>query len=234
MSTTLATIHDWMLEGKPEGASHDAPSCPICTPTGEVAGENTPNGGSVSDKTYTEDEYNTVLAKVTDLEAKVANLTAAAETSEVDVKVAAAKAELEAQIADLQSKLDTATLEAEAAKKENEKFTAWLAGEAEAAAQAAELATRKESRIAQVKEAASFPDEYLEANADRFAAMSDETFAAALEDWKTIAPKGDSTTTNGKDDIPSTDALTAARSDTPNILSEVMGLRLQGVDTRTV
>lgn len=185
----------------------------------------------MSDKTYTEDEYNALVAKVTDLEAKVSELTAATETSATDAAVAAAKVELEAQIADLQSKLDTATLEAEAAKKSHDDLVEYFEGEAAAIQAAAELEARKSERVAAVKEAASFPDEYLEANADRFAAMSDEQFEAALEDWKAIAPKG-----TAKDDIPSTTAMTASRSNdsTPNVLSEVMGFRFQGVDTRTV
>lgn len=186
----------------------------------------------MSEKTYTEDEYNALVAKVTDLEAKVSELTAATETSATDAAIAAAKVELEAQIADLQSKLDTATLEAEAAKKSHDDLVGYLEGEAAAIQAASELDARKTERLAAVKEAASFPDEYLESNADRFAAMSDEQFAAALEDWKTIAPKS----TSAKDDIPSTTAMAASRSNdsTPNVLSEVMGLRFEGVDTRTV
>lgn len=184
-------------------------------------------------KTYTEEEHNAVLAKVADLETKVAALAKSTEDSETDSKIAAAKAESESKVTDLQTQLDAKVLEAEAAKTESEKFVAWLEGEKTAAEEAATFASRKDERIAQVKEVASFPDEYLEANGDRFAAMSDEAFTAAIEGWKVLGvkPAGDK-----KDEVPSATAMVASRSNDNNksVLSEVLGLRFQGVDVRQI
>lgn len=184
----------------------------------------------------TQEEFDALLAQVEELKGKVAELSTASVESQIDAKVAAATAELESKVTDLQTQLDASVLEAQAAKDEKESTLAFLAGvEAEATA-AAELAQRKETRITQVKEVASFPDEYLEANADRFAAMSDEAFAAALEDWKTVAPKKSETANGKKEEVPSVTAMTASRTttETVNPLREVMDLRFQGVDVRTV
>lgn len=186
------------------------------------------------EKTYTEAEYNQLAGTVSSLEAQIAELTKAAEAEAIDARIADAKAELEAQVAELQSKLDTAVLEAEAARSELDSVVSFLAAEQSAAEEAAAAEARKEERIAKVKEVASFPDEYLEANADRFAAMSEEAFEVALEDWKAIAPKSEKTE---EELLPAT-AMTAARTSTTNsdksLLREVMGLRGAGIDVRTI
>lgn len=184
-------------------------------------------------KTYTEEEHKALLDTVADLTAKVAELTTASTASETDAKIAAAKAELEAQIAELQTKLDAATLEAQAAKEDRDSTVSYLESEAAAAEAAAAITARKDERIAKVKEAASFPDEYLEENADRFAAMSDEEFEKALADWAVIAPKKAGSTDTK---IPATTAMTASATTTgtESVLSEVMDLRFKGVDVRTI
>lgn len=188
MSTALKAHHDRLMEIKPEDASHDASACLFCTDV-EAASASTTEGGSVEDKTYTEDEHNAVLAQVADLEAKVAELTKAAEGSVVDSKVAEVKAEMETQLADLQAKLDAAVLEAEAVKTKHEAFVAELEQIEAARVGAEEAETRKTERVAAAKEVASFPDAYLEDNAERFAAMSDEAWETTLEGWRAIATK---------------------------------------------
>lgn len=233
MSTTLKTLHDRLLEERPDDATHVASDCPFCVDAAEIASANL-TGGSVADtKTYTEEEHAALLAQVADLTAKIAELTTATATSQTDAAVAAAKAELEAQISDLQAKLDTAVLEAQAAKEDRDATVSYLEGEAAAVEAAAAIAARKDERMAKVKEVASFPDEYLTENADRFAAMSDEEFEKALEDWKVIAPKKAGST---DDKIPAKTAMTAASTstNTPSPLSEVMDLRFSGVDVRSV
>lgn len=187
-------------------------------------------------KTYTEEEHNALLAQVEDLKTRMAALTKTTEDSETDSKIAAATAEIESKVTDLQTQLDAKVLEAEAAKTESEKLAAWLEGEKTAAEAAVALAARKDERIAQVKEVVSFPDEYLVENADRFAAMSDEAFTAAIEGWKILGVKP---TGEKKDDqVPSATAMVASRSNDNNqstsVLSEVLGLRFQGVDVRKI
>lgn len=231
MSTTLKSLHDRMLAEQPEDALHVASTCPLCTPSVETASANL-NGGLVAEpKTYTQEEHDALAAVVSALQAQVAELTAAGESSAMDAKIAAAVAQVEAQVTELQSQLDAAVLEAQAAKDERDTTIAYLTGERDAAEAASALSARRDERIAKVKEAASFPDEYLESNADRFAAMSDEDFEKALEDWKVIAPAPKPASSV----IPAATAMTAARStDTPSVLAEVLNLRFQGIDVRNV
>lgn len=242
MDTALKTLHDQLLEIKPENASHDEVSCPICLLDQETASAitDTTTGGIVSeDKTYTEGEYNALVAQVEELRGKVAELTAATEASEVDA-LSAAKADLEAQVTDLQSQLDAAVLESSTHKTQYDELVALLETTEAARLEAEAASERAEARIAQVKEVASFPEAYLEANTERFAAMSDEVFELTLEGFKAqkealVAAAGG--TSSDDSQIPDVTALTAGRSnssDVSNPLAEVMNLRFQGIDARTV
>jgi chromosome segregation ATPase len=245
MSTALKTIHDQLLLIQPEGASHDASECPVCSDGSmdEVASDSTPSGGSVSEeKTYSEAEYTALAAQVEDLKAKVTELTAAAEVSEVDAKVAEARAELEAQVADLRTKLDAAVLESETVKKNHTEVLAYLETAKTEAEEAAAREARKAERVEQVKEIASFPESYLEENADRYADMDEETFEFTLEGYRAQkaaleAAAGESS--DKKDDeIPAATAMTAARSNDGSspkgLLTDVLGMRFQGADPRTL
>lgn len=226
----LKEIHDQLLAEKPEDAQHDEATCPFCN--GEMSDAVDHQGGSEPvTKTYTEDEYDSVLAKVSALEAKLAEFEGAQQESEVEAKIAEIKAEAQALNADLQTKLDTALLEAEAAKSEKEKVLEYLTQVQADADKAAEIAARRDERIALVKEQTSFPESRIEERADAWAAMDEAAFTAALDDWKTIAPK----TTNGKIPDVST-ALSASRDDqaSTDALREVLGLRDRGIDARAV
>lgn len=239
MSKVLKDLHDALLQERPEGVEHDSLNCPMCgdVPVETASAEST--GGNVSDeKTYTEAEYAQLVAQVSSLEAQIAELTKAAEAEAIDARIAEAKADLEAQVADLQTQLDAAVLEKEAARSELDNVLSFLAAEQAAAEEAAALEARREERIAKVKEVASFPDDYLATNAERFAAMSDEAFEAALEDWKAIAPKADKAGEEEGELLPST-AMTASRTTTntttdKSLLREVMSLREAGVDVRSI
>lgn len=229
----LKEIHDRLLEMKPEGASHDASECGICNGTitdPEQAHEN-PEGGTL--KTYTEEEYNALLAQVADLETKVNELDSVRQESAVEARIAEATAQFEAQVSDIQAQLDSAVLEAQAAKDEKDGVLAYFAqlqAEAEAAEQ---IATLREERVNRVKEVVSFPEDYIAARADAWAALDEEAFEAALADWKAIATKA-----GAGEPVPAATAMTASR-DTTNqpsdgSLREVLNLRFQGVDTRAV
>ncbi len=144
-------------------------------------------------------------------------------------------AELEAQLgktaaADLQAKLDAAVLEAATEKKAREDLEASIEAAKAAEEEAKVLAARKEERLTKVKEVASFPDEYLAENADRFAAMSDDDFDKAVKDWTTITAKAG-------EQIPGTTALVASRDDnqsTTSALAEIMELRRSGTDVKSL
>lgn len=229
----LKELHDQLLLEKPESAEHDEATCPFCNGV-ELpdATDNGIQGGSESVKTYTEEEYDSVLAQVSALEAKLSELQGAQQESVVEAKIAEIKAETDGQVAEIQSKLDTAVLEAEAAKSEKDEVLAYLTEVEAEATRAEEVAKLRDERVAMVKEQTSFPESRITERADAWAAMDEDAFAASLEDWKAIAPKkeGDST-------IPDTSsALSASRDDQTegNVLREVLALRDQGIDPRSI
>ena len=223
-------LHDQLLAEKPEGATHSRETCDLCSAT------NTPEGGTHV-KTYTEEEMQAALEEHTsELQARLDELESAARASEVETQVEAARAEAQAEIAEIRSQLDNAVLEAQAAKAELESVKSYLAEEAEKAARESEIASRREERLAKVKEVASFPEEYLEANAERFAAMSDEDFAEKVAEWAMLSAKAPHT-----DGIPSKTALTAAREVAggadpkgKGLVREMLNGILTGVDPRSL
>lgn len=223
----LKVLHDQLLAKKPDGADHDPAACPLC-----AYSEDTGGGDGRPDVSAAADEA-TIKAAVDEatkpLLARIAELEKSAETSEQEAAVAAVRAEYEGKLSDLQAQLDGKVLEAQTEKERADLLVAWLEGEKEAQEQAAELASRKDERLAKIKEVASFPDEYLSEHAERFAAMSDDDFATTLESWKAIGAKKDG---EAGDRIPSGTALHAARDSEParggSALKEVIGLRRNG------
>jgi DNA repair exonuclease SbcCD ATPase subunit len=220
----LKELHDRLMEQKPEGASHNESDCPFC---GSAVPNTEAEEVSVS---YTEEQLKAkvdeaVASATKDLEAKVKELEEVRSASEVEAKLAEAKAEAETKISEIQAQLDTAVLEAEKAKTEKEEILAFLEAESKKAEEQAALVARRDERLKQVAEVASFPEEYAEANADRWAALDEEQFAALLEDYKAAGAK--------KEGLPATTALTASReTDKGSVLKEVLGLRFKGIDPR--
>lgn len=231
-------LHDRLLNEKPADAVHDPAECPLCAMTDDTTGgkpTDDTRGGSMSTTTHTDEELKAAVdAAVAPHLARIKDLEASQQTSEVDAAVAAAKAELEGQIAELQTQLDAKVLEAQTEKERADGITAWLDEEKVKAEQAALVDARKSERIDKVKEVASFPQEYLDANADRFAAMSDEDFEVALEGWKAIS-KPEGSGGGGGDHIPDKTGLHAARDETTNkngktstAVKELIGSRRNG------
>jgi hypothetical protein len=189
MSRSLKALHDRLLDDKPEGAVHEADSCPFC------AMEESADGGD--DMTYTEEDLRAkvdeaVKAAVEERDARIAELTASQQTSETAKAIADAVAAKDTELADLRGELDKAVLEAANAKAEHDSVLAWLEGEKTAAEQREAAAARKDIRLAKLKEVAHFPDDYLEQNADRFAAMSDEEFDSRCAEYAALSPNGKS------------------------------------------
>jgi hypothetical protein len=227
MGSNWKELHDALLAEKPDGAVHDSDSCHLCAikDTG---------GAPVSD-TYTPAEMQAevdkaVKAATAALDAKVNELTEAAKTSEVEQVKAQLKAEHDTAIADLQGQLDNKVLEATAASTELTAIKAWLETEAAAIETAKVVGARKAERLDKVKAVATFPEEYLAANADRFAAMADEDFQVALDGWAAIAS---ASTGTGSTTVPNKTALHAGRdtstgsADSPT--KAIFDLRRQGV-----
>jgi len=236
MSTTteLRALHDRLLEVMPQGAEHKEGDCPICS---VQAAETIRTQGGVMPEQFTQADIEAAVAAATGpLQQRLAELEAQATESEVGKAVAQAVGEKETQIADLQTQLDTATAARTTAEtKLAEAETFWT--EAISAHQeAVAVAARKEQRIGQASEIGVFNDDYIAANADRFAAMSDEDFAARLDEWKLIAAKakpGETATP------PATTAMVASRSDSGagtggSKLSRLAELRARNIDLRSM
>lgn len=234
----LKELHDELLESAPSGVEHDAADCPLCADQSD--GTSSSSEGGVMSKTYSQDELDAaVAAAVKPLEDSLQEFKASMEQSEVEQRHAKEKAELEASIAEIQAQLDSATLKAGEADKKYEELVAFLEAEQAKAEAAAEIARRREERLAVVKQVAStFSDEYMEANADRWAAMADEDFAALTEDWKNIAAKAavGEESEESDESLTGQTAMTASRNDESGKsgLRDIFDLTLSGVDPRTV
>lgn len=224
---TLRQIHDELLKSKPEMASHDADQCPLCAD--QIDGTSSPAGGEMSDKQFTQEELDAAVAEaLKPIQEELKGLRANASKSEVEASIA----EMDSKIKELQSQLDAAVLETQNAKQEKADLEAKIEAEKQAEENAKALAARKDERLAKVGEVASFPEEYLQANADRWAAMSDEDFDAAVNDWKTISVKK----TEGEDSTPPRQtAMVASREEkSSSALRDIFDLKLRGVDPRRV
>lgn len=236
MDAGLIEVHQKLLTEKPEGAEHDEKSCPLCALAAEgtaphVEPEGTMTTTVADPATFTaEDVKSQVDAAV------AAAVEAARDQLITELSALAEDADAEAKIADLESKLDAATAALAAAEQkatETEQFWA----EAIEAHEAAEVAAaRKDERLAELAAAVTLPEEFVKENADRFAAMSDEDWAAKLNDFRIAAGK-----TEGESTIPSTTVLTAARegaagtgAPTGSMLSELGSLRHTLTDPRTL
>lgn len=194
-------------------------------------------------KTYTEEELRAqvdvaVGQAVGDLRTQLADLQASQEAAAIEDRiraaVEAAAAPLQAQVTELQSKLDAAVLEAATAVTRAEAAEAAVAE----AARATEVASRRDARLALVKDAApGFDEAYLAENAQRWAEMAEEDFAERLLEYAAIS--------GGKVDDggpPSTSALQATTGDSggpgrpapKSAMANLAALRRQGIDVRTV
>lgn len=230
----IKKAHDELLASS--DLEHDESLCEICSKA-----QSSP-GGNVSDKTFTKEEVEAqVAAALAPLQAQLDELLEAKSGNELEEKIAEAKKELEEQIAALQTELDAAKIaqaaaETKATEAESQyaDLTTYLeATQAEADA-AAELEAKKAERVEAVKEAASFDDEYLAANADRWASMDEELFTATLEDYKGLVAKAGTPAPKKETVLPSGTVLETASADgaKTSALSHIAELREVGYDPR--
>ncbi len=171
------------------------------------------------------------------LSTQVADLLAQASVSEFETKLAEATAAGETKIAELQASLDLQVLETEKAKSDlAELVSAIETAEADQVA-ATEQATRWSGRLELIKEHASLmPDARIEERKAHWSAMSDEEFAALVEDFKVAsATDGAPAPVVPGSATPATAMVAAAGSVARrNPVAEVMNLRFKGVDVRKV
>lgn len=232
MNDTLVELHNQMLLSRPDGATHDTENCPLCSI------EHEDHGGKMSDTTYTDSEVQALVSAAVaeatkDLAKDLDDLRATQSVQEWEAKIEEAKAEVEAKVAELQAQLDVKDSEAETAKTALADLTTFLEEAKATTEREAEIAARTEARVSAVKEVATFSEEHLAANAQRWAAMDDESFEALLADYRTMstAPTGG---------IPATTALHATRDQSGSgaaapAASAIIRLRRdQGVDPRNL
>lgn len=225
--------HDKMLVAKPEGVEHDAETCTYCISSEE--------GGDMS-KTYTEDELReAVEAALVPVQAELDAIRASEAEEAIATTVAEAVAAKDVEISELRGTVDTLTLRAESAEADYASVIAWLEAETQAAAEAAIAAARRDERLASVKEVASFAEDYIEANADRWVALDDASFAALIEDWKAVAALRPAIVAEADEDetiAPVATAIEASRSndgtDKWGDFREVMRMPLTGTDLKTL
>lgn len=238
MSTNheLRAIHDRLLEVMPEGAEHEAGSCPLCVAMDAIDHDRTPGG--VMPETFTQDELDAAIAAASGpLQQRLAELEAQVKETEVGRAVAEVSAAKETEISDLQTQLDAATVARTAAETALAETQQYWADAIAAHEQAAEIAARKDERTAKAKELGVFTEDYVVSNADRFAAMSDEDFAARIEEWRLIA-KREVPVGAAVSKIPAQTALAASRADAHTAPGSALGRlaewRARGVDPRTL
>jgi hypothetical protein len=178
-----------------------------------------------------------VAAAVAPLKEQISTFEAKASNEEVEAKIAELKTESDAKIAELQAKLDSAVLEASEAKKTVEDTTAYLEAVQSEQDAAAELASKKESRLTLVRDAANFPDEYIDANADRWASLDDTAFEALVNDWRAIAKKDESgSSAPATEKLLASTAMVASREDqgSKSAVSSLFELAANGADLKRI
>lgn len=185
--------------------------------------------------TFTQEDIDAAVAQVrAELETKISELTAKNEQSEAEARFIADREELEAQIVALQADHDGAVLRADQAEKDYIDLVAFLEGtEAETAAAAA-LAEARTGRLEKVA-AYNFAEEYVTANADRWAAMSEDDFAALTSDWDAVLAKREQARSTATGSVlPKATAMTASSEeiDSTALMAEVLNMKFNGNDPR--
>lgn len=232
MSLSLSEQHDLLLQQIPEGATHDTEGCPFCNPD---LSANSDGGGDM--KTYTEDEFTTAVQEA------VAPLQAAAEAkvSELQSELEAAKAtqakdEAEGRIAELQVELDKAEIRVADATAKYDELVAYLEGEEQAKLEAAAQETLRETRAAALAESTPLAQERIKEIVNRFIAMDDDSFAALVEDYKTVSSASVKDADETNVEIPRETAMSNVRDDesTSKGYASVFAARNTGNDIRYI
>jgi hypothetical protein len=167
MGMTGKELHDLLLANKPQEAHHDAESCPHCDPQGEPSQEAT-----MADAIFTVEQHEKLLAAAVDEARAAATAAVDAEVLKLNETLAKAESDLaakDAEIMDLRSKI-------------------------EAAAEQERLSALETDRVKVVASVANFTDEQIEARKARWAKMSEDEFAAMLDDYRAIASEVPATT----------------------------------------
>jgi hypothetical protein len=161
-----------LLEGKPDGANHDAAKCPLCSSRATASQEE-----NVDEAKFTQEQLDQLVSAA------------------VEKATDSAKAETDAEILRLNEQLKQAEDKAEAAETKVTELETSISDRDEAD----RLAELADERAKLVKAAVNFSDEQIESRKASWATKTDEEFDALLEDYKAAAAakasdgKGDET-----------------------------------------
>lgn len=208
-----ADLHDQLLASKPDAARHDSDICPFCVDkASSTASDPSRSGGpdvtSDNDKSteggtnptmsdISQEAHEALLAKAVAEATKVTDAALEKKTEEL--------AQAQARISELETAANTSTAEVERLNKDLDdaqvKLTsateevANLKKEATEAAEKAKLTEVAAARSKQVENLKLFPAEYVTENASKWAALSDDDWAARVEEWTKLRPEAEATAT---------------------------------------
>ena len=157
--STDKLIHDWLLEHRPEGATHEEAECAHCTGTSEQEEVVT------DEQKYTQELHEQLV------------------TSAVEKALSEAQSASDAEILRLNERLEAAEGELAARDEKIEELTSTIS-EREEQDRLEALAIE---RVKLVQAAANFSDEQIETRKLAWAEMSEDAFKAYLEDIRAVA-----------------------------------------------
>ena len=233
----LKEAHDDLLAVMPEDETHDMANCLLCNE--DIIPEKDSNERGEME-TFTKDELDAaVKAAIAPIQAELDSVKEAQAKGEIAQEIADAQAVAAELVAAAQAELDLKVLEAQDAVQRYSDLVAFLEAQDAQAEADAQMAALKAERLEAIKELASFPEDHIEKNLDRWVAMDEETFAAQLETWSLLsATKNDSAEANVDSKIAET-AMSAVRpeanggSSIKSGIQAITGARAAGVSIRT-
>lgn len=160
MDITDEVMHDWLLQRKPENASHDVTKCAFCAVRASTEEKNVP-----TEPTLTQEQHLSLLE------------------SAVSDAVTTAKTEVDAEILHLNELLEEA--KATIATQVDEIASHVAASEARNEAERLEALANE--RVLKVAEVASFSDDQIKSRRSDWAEMSEEAFGKYVVDLSTAA-----------------------------------------------
>ena len=247
MNDQARRLHAEVLGLMPDGARHDASSCPFCAdtahlselpPTGSPGRSDMPTtsdrteGGSnpaVDESRITQETHDALVRAAVDK----ATSDLARERDQLHTQLETITAEHDAARAEaaglieeaerLQKELDDTHVQLKAATEAKAGLETQLA-EREQAARLAEIAA---ARAAQVRNLHLFSEEQIAEKASRWAGVTDEEWSERIEEWQTVRTLSGGSESNGKSAQTDTSAFTGSNEGARPVAStrrRVLGL----------
>ncbi len=207
MSRPYEELHNLLLEGKPEGASHEKDKCPICSSRATASQEENVEAEAI----FTTEQHEQLLS---------AAVEKATETAQTD---------FDAEILRLNEQVKQADEKTEVAET---KFSTLETSNSERD-EAERLSTLADVRAELVKAAVNFDDEQIDSRKESWATKTEEEFDSLLEDYKAAATAAVTKSKEKEEKPPKTKfdgtRITAGDETGPTALSEFFGQNLTAV-----